>query len=46
MQVTATGVTEMSYRNMAEKLAAEVRLVQAGQAPSVVLNPAPGADEE
>ena len=33
------GVTEMSYRNMAARLASEVRRVQAGHAPSVVLNP-------
>lgn len=33
------GVTELSYRNMAQRLAAEVRRVARGEAPSVVLNP-------
>jgi len=34
------GVTELSYRNMAHSLAAEVRRVQQGLRPTVILNPA------
>ena len=38
------GVTELSYRNMAERLAAEIRRVKQGQEPSVVLNPLLNSD--
>lgn len=37
------GVTELSYRNMAERLAAEIRRVKQGQEPSVVLNDGDGS---
>lgn len=37
------GVTELSYRNMGKRLAAEIRRVKQGLQPSVVINPDQGA---